>query len=324
MILTVTPHPSIDRTVVLPAALRVGAVHRADSVLSHPGGKGVNISRACVAAQVPTRALLPVASDDPMLTELAHAGVSCLPVAAPGTVRVNLTITDPDGTTTKVNTPGATLTARDLEHLSDAIVRAADDDRPDWTVLAGSLPPGATADWYVGVCAALREHGHRVAVDTSDEPLAVFAEVGDDARPNLMKPNADELATLTHSDAAGLEADPERAADLARTFIGSGPLALLVTLGEHGAVLVDREGAWHAAPPPTTVVSTVGAGDASLFGYLKASREDQSPAERLRLAVAYGSAAAGLPGTTTPSPHDLRLADVAVRPLHPTPEGTPR
>ena len=41
-----------------------------------------------------------------------------------------------------------------------------------------------------------------------------------------------------------------------------------MTLGGNGAVLVTAEGAWHAAPPPTTVVSTVGAGDSSLFGYV--------------------------------------------------------
>ena len=40
MIVTVTPNPSIDRTVNLPDRLVRGAVLRATAVSSEPGGKG--------------------------------------------------------------------------------------------------------------------------------------------------------------------------------------------------------------------------------------------------------------------------------------------
>ena len=88
--------------------------------------------------------------------------------------------------------------------------------------------------------------------------------------------------------------------------------AVLATLGGNGAVLVTAEGAWHATPPPTTVVSTVGAGDSSLFGYLLGDIRGLPAPERLALAVAYGSAAAGLPGTTIPLPSQLRTELVGV------------
>ena len=41
MIVTVTPNPSIDRTVTLTGPLTRGAVHRVSSVTTEPGGKGV-------------------------------------------------------------------------------------------------------------------------------------------------------------------------------------------------------------------------------------------------------------------------------------------
>ena len=91
---------------------------------------------------------------------------------------------------------------------------------------------------------------------------------------------------------------------------------MLATLGGDGAVLVTADGAWHATPPPTTVVSTVGAGDSSLFGYLLGDIRGGSPPDRLALAVAYGSAAAGLPGTTIPDPSQLRTELVAVHRAH--------
>jgi 1-phosphofructokinase len=117
------------------------------------------------------------------------------------------------------------------------------------------------------------------------------------------------------------------AATAAATLSGRSAGAVLATLGAAGAVLVDGTGAWHATPPPTTVVSTVGAGDASLFGYLLADLRGAPAPERLATAVAYGAAAAGLPGTTPPAPTDVRISEVRVRPLDilssPTTEGTP-
>ncbi len=121
-----------------------------------------------------------------------------------------------------------------------------------------------------------------------------------------MKPNGEELASFTGHHADDLESDPRKAADAARDVVARGVESVVVTLGPRGAVLVTQAGAWHAVPPPTTVVSTVGAGDSSLFGYLLGDVTRRDPDQRLALAVAYGSAAAGLPGTTIPHPHQVR------------------
>lgn len=327
MILSVTPNPSIDRTVVLPDALRRGAVHRADAVLFQPGGKGVNISRACVAAGVPTVAVLPVAPDADFVVELERTGVVVRPAPPSGPMRINLTITEPDGTTTKINTAGASVDGDDLGQLAGIVLDAAAEVRPGWVVLAGSLPPGAPVDWYSRLVADLRTAGHRCAVDTSEESLAALLAAGGLAAPDLVKPNADELASVTGGDAEAIEADPVSAAVAAASLVGTSAGTVLATLGAAGAVLVDATGAWHATPPPTTVVSTVGAGDASLCGYLLADLRGASAPERLASAVAYGAAAAGLPGTTAPTPTNLRTAEVRIRQLDitssPTPEGTP-
>ena len=105
------------------------------------------------------------------------------------------------------------------------------------------------------------------------------------------------------------------AATAARVLVDKGVEAVLATLGPHGAVLVTAKGAWHASPPPTMVVSTVGAGDSSLFGYLLGDVQGWTPDHRLALAVAYGSAAAGLAGTTIPHPSQVRPELVSVRDL---------
>lgn len=327
MILTLTPNPSVDQTIALDTALVRGAVHRVLGSTRQSGGKGVNISRAAVAAGVPTIALFPAPVDDPYVTELTAAGIDCRPEETGAPVRVNIAVTEPDGTTTKLNSPGTTATQALLERLAGRLVELAADarGRAQWLVLAGSLPPGCPEDWYADLVLAAHRAGARVAVDTSDAPLAALARrLGEDreAAPDLMKPNGAELASLTGDDPDAMEADPERAARAARRLIDRGVGTVLATLGPHGAVLVTAEGAWHATPPPVEVLSTVGAGDSSLFGYLLGEHRDLAdPGERLALAVAYGSAAAGLPGTTIPTPAHTHPEQVQVRRLTPTSEG---
>ena len=207
------------------------------------------------------------------------------------------------------------MDAGHLEDLAETLAHHA--AAGSWTVLAGSLPPGAPAAFYADLVTRLRQVG-RVAVDTSDEPLAALVARLPEAAPDLLKPNAEELASVTGADADQLETDPEAAAKAARTLVDRGVRTVLATLGGRGAVLVDADGAWYAAPPPTVVVSTVGAGDCTLFGYLLAELRGLPAPDRLALAVAYGSAAAGLPGTTIPRPSDLHPEAVDVQQLDPS------
>ena len=309
MILTLTANPSIDRSLLLDAPLVRHAVMRTSGEIVQPGGKGVNISRAAVAAGVPTLAVLPADPGSDFVRDLVAAGIPCCPERPAGPTRVNLTITEPDGTTTKINSPGARVDAAGMALLAAAVTSRADD--VDWVVLAGSLPPGAPDDWYADLAADLSGRRARVAVDTSGAPLVALGQVLPGGALDLLKPNAEELEQLTGTPVGDL-AD---AAAAARLLVDKGAGAVLATRGEAGAVLVDAGGAWHATAPKIAVVSTVGAGDSSLFGYLLGDLRGEEPAERLRLAVAYGSAAAELAGTGIPRPDQVHPERVEVRRL---------
>lgn len=313
MIVTLTANPSTDTTVQLDGALERGAVHRALDVHSQPGGKGVNISRAATAAGVPTLAVLPADPDGEFAAQLRGAGIRHHAVSTGSDVRVNWTITEPGGTTTKLNSAGSALAGTGRTALEQALLAEA--RTATWVVLAGSLPPGVPPEWYADLVVALRKQGTRVAVDTSDAPLLALVDRLPEAAPDLMKPNAEELASFTGTDADTLEADPEAACRAALALVDRGVATVLATLGGAGAVLANASGAWHAAAPPTVVVSTVGAGDSALCGYLIAHLRGLDAASRLAHAVAYGSAAASLPGSTVPTPDQVAPDGVAVRRL---------
>ena len=346
MIVTLTPNPSLDRTVTLPGPLVRGGVNRLSGVVVEPGGKGVNVARVLVSAGQPAAAVLPAAAHDPLLLALEAAAAApsagsaalstrAVTVAAPA--RINTAVTEPDGTTTKLNEAGAELGPEEIDAVETALLDVVaaspgagsegseDPDGADarsWAVLSGSLPPGAPADWYARLVRLLRGSapGLRIAGDTSDEPLTALAAGLPEVAPDLIKPNGEELGQLVGLPAdramaleeGAMSGDLAPVADAARILVDLGLGAVMATLGPAGAVLVTGEGAWHATAPEVPVLSTVGAGDSSVAGYVLADVRGGDEVERLRTAMAYGSAAASLPGTTLPAPGDLPAQDVVV------------
>lgn len=319
-VVTFTANPSIDRTVALEGRLARGEVQRAASGTAQAAGKGVNVARVLALSGVPSKAVLPFA--DQYFRSLLDADMPAgLAVEAPAAVRrprTNTAITEPDGTTTKVNEPGPTMSAADLVSAAELLVRAAAGS--EWVVLSGSLPPGAPSDWYAQLVLRLKPLGCRVAIDTSDATLDAVVAALPEASFDLIKPNSDELAQLTGGDCALFEAAAARG-DLTDIVTAAARLRergianVLVTLGPAGAVLVNAAGAWHATAPDVIVRSTVGAGDSSVAGFILADVAKRSPAECLAAAVTYGSAAASLQGTTLPTPADLPGGTPIITPI---------
>lgn len=320
MILTLTPNPSNDSTLHLSSQVVVGGVSRADSVSRVAGGKGVNVSRAVHQAEKATTALFPAAPTDPFIALVRDTGLDFQAVPVEDPIRTNITITDPDGRTTKINGPGPTLSPAQVDELLTAVCEHAPE--ADAIVLAGSLPPGVPADFYSRALTAMREVVPEalIAVDTSDEPMRQLGKNFATAAPDLIKPNGLELGQLVggngeHLEAAAEQGDFSPVIDAGHQVIAQGVRELLITLGAAGAVLVTTKGVWKATPPPVSVRSTVGAGDSSLAGYLLERTAGGTPADCLRRAVAYGTAAAGLPGTTLPGPEHLNLDGTVVTQL---------
>jgi len=267
------------------------------------------VARVLDAAGADALAVLPLAADDPFAVVLRAGAVPARTVPVGGHCRANVTITDPAGVTTKLNLPGATPPADEVDALLGAVVAAA--EGACWVVLAGSLPPGVPDDFYARAIAAVREKwgttAPRMAVDASGPALAAVVA---GAHPDLIKPNDDELAELTGQ---SIDADLAKSAvRVAWELVPSKVGGALVTLGGRGAVLVTADGAYAAVPPPTRVRSTVGAGDSSLAGFLLAESAGGDPAACLASAIRHGAAAASLPGTMAPRPDDLPSADIPV------------
>jgi 1-phosphofructokinase len=302
MIVTLTLNPSLDRTLEIDALER-GAVIRATAAHFDPGGKGVNVTRALLANGVDSRAVIPCGGveGEQLLRLLSEESVCTVAVPIVGHTRSNVTLVEPDGTVTKVNEPGAALTALEFDAVAAAVLGCA--GAADWVVMCGSLPPDVAVDVYAKLIRQFKAAGIRVAVDTSGP--ALLAAVA--ARPDLVKPNREELV-----EAVGAELETlQEVIEAARFLRSLGAGTVLASLGADGAVLVDSSGVILARGPVIEPRSAVGAGDALLAGFLADGGEGSAA---LAEAVAWGTAAANLPGSRMPAPSDINRTGVRLLP----------
>ncbi|MFE4636552.1 1-phosphofructokinase family hexose kinase [Streptomyces sp. NPDC056773] len=280
MILTVTLNTALDVTYRVPRLL-AHASHRVTEVTERPGGKGLNVARvlAAIGHEVTATGFAGGPTGHLVRDRLAAAspGVRDELVPCAGTTRRTLAVVDEaSGDTTQFNEPGPLITAAEwsgflarYEALLTGGARAV--------ALCGSLPPGVPVGAYATLVRAARTAGVPVLLDTSGEAL----RRGVAARPDVIKPNAAELAELTGS------RDPLPATRDARR---RGAHAVVTSLGPAGLLAATAHGTWRAAPPRPLTGNPTGAGDSAVAGLLSALTEDLDWPDRLTRAVALSAA----------------------------------
>jgi len=287
VILTITPNPTIDR-VVFVRNFRLGAIVRGEREVVTPSGKGVDGSLVIHELGGETIAAgLSAGHTGRLLTDmLDEMGVPHDFVTACGETRTALVLVDlAVGEQSTVLAPTLTATEEHLPQLIALLGRYA--GRAWGVIFGGSLPPGFPPDGYVHLLRHARRRGMVTLLDSSGGSL----RQGVAGRPHVLKINLHELGMLDPQIAGG-RADADDVAALAGRLAGRlgewASDALIVTLGERGALALTREGWYHAQPPQVPVVNTAGAGDALSGGAMLA----RSRGGDWREALALGTAAA--------------------------------
>lgn len=295
-LITLTLNPAIDETITL-HQLTPGAVHRANAVAFHAGGKGVNVASCLADWGLDVTATGLLGRDNTAVFEQLFTGknIDDKFLRVPGETRTNIKLSH-GGNTTDINLPGLNIDADTTRNIFNIITVAAIPG--SLVLLAGSLPAGIDDQFYARLITALNNKQARVILDTSAAPLA--AALNGTAMPYCIKPNRAELEQFAGHplpDNADLAAQ-------ARGLIARGVGLVVISLGENGALFVTPTTTLHASLPAIHAASTVGAGDAMVAGIIAGLHAGDTVENIARLATAFAAgklaqAGPNLPPTAT-------------------------
>jgi 1-phosphofructokinase/tagatose 6-phosphate kinase len=285
MIVTVTLNAAIDRTLVVPN-FHPGHRHRASVGFPSAGGKGINVARALkrLGAPVVGTGLAGGRTGTLLVEELTNEGILNDFVRIRHESRTSIAVLDPTSNAyTEIYEWGPEVGDEELEILREKIAYLA--QRAEFVVLAGSLPRGVDTGIYGDLVRELNRAQLLAVVDGEGEPLSQAVE----AEPYLVSPNQQEAEALVgHEfvDGEDLAAGLDEIAELgARNVIITLPTGCYALLREDRTELRVR-----AVAPEMEAISTVGAGDTLLAGFLAARVAGKSFEDAVRAAVAAGAA----------------------------------
>lgn len=325
-ILVVALNPALDITYELPRVDWAG-VNRPATVATRPGGKGLNVARVLLAlgADVLVTGLTGGQAGDAVRAALTAAGIRAAFTEIAGQTRRTVAVVDAGrGQTALFNEPGPAVSAAEYARFRSGYEAGLAGCAA--VVLTGSLPRGLPQDSYAGLIVRAAAAGVPAVLD-ADGPALLH---GVAAGPAVVKPNLAELTAVAEAMAAaapdgspaapggapragGDGAEPAVIATAGR-LRGAGAQAVVVSRGPTGLLAVTGDGIWRATPPHPVAGNPTGAGDAVVAGLAHRLVLGHSWPERLRHAVALGSAAAAAPvaGEFSAADYDRALTRASV------------
>ncbi len=282
-------NPAVDISYEIPQLLEYQKV-RASQTWYHPGGNGINITRALTELAVPAHCCSIIAgeSGDLLLNLLGDTlGDRHKWFRVQGETRLNTTILQqsPPGQY-EITSIGPEIPSEVLSEVCDSLLDLTGNGI---AILSGLLPPGVPESSYQEMVERINQQGGKAVVDSHGEVLQLAIE----AKPWLVRLNRHILEMSmkrrmdTHLDIA----------EAARTIQQRGIDFVCVTLGPEGAVLIDADNSYHCEAPKVHKQSTVGCGDSVVSGLVASALKGEAPQQMLRFGVICGSATASHPGT---------------------------
>ncbi len=259
------------------------------------GGKGVNISRALTYNGVENTAVVVLGRDNctDFKAALVSENMNYIAIEKDGRIRENLTIHVDGEDETRISFSGFSLDNGVITEVEDIIPA----DENTVVTFTGSVPKGVDMTEVKNFLARLKARGARIVVDSRSFTLADLIEV----KPWLIKPNCEEIAIYSGKDVNNF-AD---CIDFAKELSANGIENVMISLGEQGALLATDHICVAAIPPAINTLSTIGAGDSTIAGFIAAYNCGADAAECLKVAISYGTAACLLEGTTPPTKENV-------------------
>lgn len=282
MVYTVTFNPSIDYVIDI-EELKIGKINKAKKEIILPGGKGINVSIALTNLKLPNIALGFIAgfTGKKIEEELKKVGIKTDFIEIPNNIsRINVKLLEKEETA--INGNGPEITYENIEKLLKKIEKIQDDN---FLVLSGSIPNMLPNDIYEKICKIVNKKKINIVVDATKDLLLNALKY----KPFLVKPNEEELAEIFN-----VEITSENEIEYyAKKLKYMGAQNVLVSRGEKGGILItEKEEVLNDIAPIGKKVSSVGAGDSMVAGFIAGYIKNKDYREAFKMGLASGSATA--------------------------------
>jgi len=304
--ITITLNPAYD----IYCRISSFELHRENlirEVFRSAGGKSINITRALVKNGLPSEAIMLLGRNNCEFYEnaLKEENIVYHPFYTDASIRENFTVIPDNDSETRICFDNFTADKSVLDDVIKKIREMA--NKNDILTFSGKFPKGICKEDALDFLRNLKEISTKLVVDTNSLTGSETVSVS----PWLIKPNEQEIEAFMGRRINDKEEIIEEAQKIHRMGVEN----VLITLGGEGAVYAGSEGVYVASAPKITVLSTVGSGDSSIAGFIAATVDGKPIEERIRTAIAFGSAACLREGTAPPLGEDiLRLkGEITVR-----------
>lgn len=289
-IVTVTINPALDRITTVDHLVFEDRAY-IESRTEAAGGRGINAARVLTSFGADVTAVTISGREIGRKFEsfLEHDTFKKEIVRVRNAIRVNLTISDRQGLSIKLNELGPSLTQAEQNRL----IKAVEKHLPDasWLMLCGSVPPGVDPYIFTKLIRLASQHKVETFLDTDGDPLLHGLE----AHPTIVKPNQSEAERLLNT----VLITRSQLVDAVQRIKAQGAKSAVLSLGSRGVIAAtSTEGVLEVVPPPIEALSPIGAGDAMAAAIVWALHDGKSFGEALRWGVAAGTASSKLPGLT--------------------------
>ncbi|BDU62701.1 1-phosphofructokinase [Candidatus Borrelia fainii] len=279
MVYTLTLNPAIDYKIVV-EGFHTGCLNHVVRNNFFAGGKGINVSNVLKNFETESVALgfLGGFTGDYIRSYLDLMGIRHDFVSISDNTRINIKMMS-DGKETEINGKSPVILESDFQFL---ILKLKNLDK-DMLIMSGSVPSSLGYQAYNEIAKSLTSNV-KLIIDTSGPALQEIIGL----RPFLIKPNINELKELLGMNLTSIR-------DLISAgckLMERGVQNIIVSMGNEGAVFINNKDACLASVPQINSLSTIGAGDSVVAGFVYAYQNGNSLLDSFRFGVASGTATA--------------------------------
>ena len=274
MIYTLTMNPSVDYKIKIDG-IKLNQLNRFETKSFVAGGKGINCSIVLsnLGAKNKAIAFLGGFTGAYIESELHQKKIELITIPIHEETRMNVKI-KARNEETELNHQGPSIEEGDFQKLIDKIASFNQGD----ILIVGGSSLDSIPNAYLRIAEICNQMNISFVMDTPGKYMKEYIQY----QPLLMKPNLLELEEYFETKIHNID----EIIFYGKKMMDQGVKNLIISLGHEGSICMHKDLAYHALPIDGNIVSTTGAGDSMVAGFIYQYALNKNILQAYKMAVA--------------------------------------